>query len=317
MKLAAIAFFSLTSLVSALPGTPAGYGSTTKTTSWTSKTTSKTSTKPTTSCSTYVKTEHSTGVTTITTYKPVTTWIPTTYTSDVPKTYTTQSCSKKTGSKTETRPFTKSYTDVSTGYSTSLSTKSVTVTKGSKQHLSRQLLPVFPMLTHAYQRLPSQLSSLLQFWSTTFRSKFPQSLLLFRTPPQRLAYLPATRPSPSPTGARLAPYTPRPQPTTPTSSPALPRSRLLRAARPSPTPPTSSRPRASAVPSAVTDGRCLHDSILRASTLLALVACGISTTTRACNGSRWMRTAHRPKFSFWTSFRCNTSSASPCLFGLG
>jgi hypothetical protein len=136
MKLATVALFSLTSLVSAFPGTPVGYGTTTKTTWTTSKTTSKTTTTPTTSCSTFVTTEHSTGVTTITSYKDVTTWVPTTYESDVPKTYTTMSCSKETGSKVETRPVTAPYTDVSTGYHTSLSTKSVTVTKGSKKHLS-------------------------------------------------------------------------------------------------------------------------------------------------------------------------------------
>jgi hypothetical protein len=160
MKLATIAFFSLSSLVSALPGTPAGYGTTTTKSTWTtSKTTSKTTTTPTTSCSTFVTTEHSTGVTTITTYKDVTTWVPTTYESDVPKTYTTKSCSKETGSKVETRPVTAPYTDVSTGYHISLSTKSITVTKGSKNHLSCQLSSVLPMLTHSYQRLPSRPSS--------------------------------------------------------------------------------------------------------------------------------------------------------------
>jgi hypothetical protein len=316
MKLATIAFFSLTTLVSALPGTPAGYGTTTKTTSTTSKTTSKTATTPTTSCSTFVTTEHSTGVTTITSYKDVTTWVPTTYQSDVPKTYTTKSCSEKSGSKVETRPVTHSFTDVSSGYHTSLSTKSVTVTKGSKQHCSCQLSHVLPILTYAYQRPPKKPSLQLQSLSTMFRSGFPQSLLLFRTPPPTLACLPATPPSPSPTTARLAPLSPRPRPATPRSSPAPPRSHLPYAARLSPSPQISRRPRASAPPSAalaVTDGKCLHDPISRASAASAFVACGTLTTTRACNGSRWMRMAHRPSLQrarclfSWISFRCNTS----------
>jgi hypothetical protein len=147
-KLATSAFFSLTSLVSALPGTPAGYGTTTTKSTWT---TSKTTTTPTTSCSTFVTTEYSTGVTTVTTYKDVTTWVPTTYESDVPKTYTTKSCSKETGSKVETRPVTAPYTDVSTDYHTSLSTKSITVTKGSMKHLPCQL---FTFCSHANTCLP-------------------------------------------------------------------------------------------------------------------------------------------------------------------
>lgn len=133
MKIATIAFLSLTSLVSALPNTPPAYGGTTTTTK---KTTTSTTTKQTTSCSTWVKTDHSTGYETVTTYKPVTTWVPTTIKSDIPKTYTTKSCSKNTGVKTETKPVTKPYTDVSTAYSASLSTKTELVTKGRKSNLS-------------------------------------------------------------------------------------------------------------------------------------------------------------------------------------
>ena len=87
MKIAAFAFLSLTSVVSALPGTPAGYGTTTKTTSTTST--------PSTSCSTWKTTQHSSGYTTITTYKDVTTWVPTTYQTDILKRYTAKSCSKQ------------------------------------------------------------------------------------------------------------------------------------------------------------------------------------------------------------------------------
>lgn len=126
MKIATIAFLSLTSLVSALPNTPPAYGDTTTT----KKTTTSTSTKQITSCSTWVKTDHSTGHTVVTTYKPVTTWVPTTIKSDIPRPYTTKSCSKNTGVKTETRPVTKPFTDVSTAYSTALSTKTELVTKG-------------------------------------------------------------------------------------------------------------------------------------------------------------------------------------------
>lgn len=131
MKIATIAFLSLTSLVSALPNTPPAYGDTTTT----KKTTTSTTTKPTTSCSTWVKTKHETGYTTVTTYKPVTTWVPTTIKSDIPRPYTTKSCSKNTGVKTETKPITKPYTDVSTAYSTSLSTKTELVTKGRESNL--------------------------------------------------------------------------------------------------------------------------------------------------------------------------------------
>lgn len=132
MKFATITLLSLTSLVSALPNTPAGYGTTTTTKSKSTTTTSKTTTSPTTSCSYITKTDHSTGYTTITTYKDVTTWIPTTIKSDIPHTYTTKSCSKETGVKTETRPVTKPYTTVSTGYSKSETIKAVTKTYGSK-----------------------------------------------------------------------------------------------------------------------------------------------------------------------------------------
>jgi hypothetical protein len=135
MKIATIAFLSLTSLVAALPNTPAGYGTTTLTKkTWTSTTTKLT----TTSCTPVLTTEHSTGYTTVPTYKDVTKWITTTIKSDVPKTYITKSCSKDTGAKTETKSVTKPYTDVSTAYSISLSTKTETVTKGreSNQALS-------------------------------------------------------------------------------------------------------------------------------------------------------------------------------------
>lgn len=135
MKIATIAFLSLTSLVSALPNTPPAYGATTTTTK---KSTTSATTKPTTSCSTWVKTDHSTGHTVVTTYKPVTTWVPTTIKSDIPRPYTTKSCSKNTGVKTETRPVTKPFTDVSTAYSTALSTKTELVTKGRKSTPSLQ-----------------------------------------------------------------------------------------------------------------------------------------------------------------------------------
>lgn len=131
MKFATVAFLSLTSLVSALPNTPAGYGTTTTTKSK-STTTSTTTTSPTTSCSYIVKTDHSTGYTTITTHKDVTSWVPTTIKSDIPRTYTTKSCSKQTGVKTETRPVTKPYTTISIGYSKSETTKAVTKTYGSR-----------------------------------------------------------------------------------------------------------------------------------------------------------------------------------------
>ena len=131
MKIATISFLILTSLFSALPNTPPAYCDTTTT----KKTTTSTTTKQTTSCSTWLKTDHSTGYTTVTTYKPVTTWVPTTIHSDIPKTYTTKSCSKNTGVKTETKPVTKPYTDVSTSYSVSRSTKTELVTKGRESNL--------------------------------------------------------------------------------------------------------------------------------------------------------------------------------------
>ena len=134
IKIATVAFLGLTPLVSALPNTPPAYGTTTTT----KKTTTWTSTKPTTSCSTVVTTEHSTGYTTVETYKPVTTWVPTTIVSDVPRTYTTKSCSKETGVTVETRPVTKPFTDVATAYSTSLSTRTDLVTKGRESRPSPQ-----------------------------------------------------------------------------------------------------------------------------------------------------------------------------------
>lgn len=126
MKIAAVALLSLTSMAYAAPGTPPKYGDTTS-----SSSTEKSATTPTksTSCWTSVKTSHSTGVTTISSYKPITTWVPTTIKTDVPRTYTEKDHTKVTGVTTITKPVTKGFTSTSVGYSTSDEVKTVTYTE--------------------------------------------------------------------------------------------------------------------------------------------------------------------------------------------
>jgi len=134
MKFAAIALLSLSSVVSAHPGnTPPAYGTTstsTKKTTTSTKSSTKSSTTSTCKPSTY--TINTSGWSTYTTYKPVTTSVLTTYKSDYPVTTTEVDKIKTTYTKTLTEPFSGPYTSTSTGYSTSDEVKSVTITVGSE-----------------------------------------------------------------------------------------------------------------------------------------------------------------------------------------
>lgn len=133
MKIAAIALLSLTSMVSALPNSPPKYGDTT--TSSTTKDSDSTSRSKITTCYPTSSTIITTGYTTLTTYKPITTWIPTTIKSDIPKTYTEKDRTKVTSIKTITKTVTKPYSSTKTGYSTSDSVETRTYTT-SKSFLS-------------------------------------------------------------------------------------------------------------------------------------------------------------------------------------
>jgi len=127
MKFAAIALLSLGSVVSAHPGnTPSVYGTTTTTKKATTSTKSSSTCKP----STY--TINTSGWSTYTTYKPVTTSVLTTYKSDYPVVITETDKIKTTYTKTLTEPSSGPYTSISTGYSTSDEVKSVTITVGSE-----------------------------------------------------------------------------------------------------------------------------------------------------------------------------------------
>lgn len=141
MKIAAVALLSVSSLVSGLPNTPPSYGGTTTSSSTQGDPTQPPGYGSTTSCWTISKTSTSTGVTTLTSYKPITTYVPTTYKTNVPKTYTKKDRTKITGISTITRPFSGPYTSTSVGYSTSDEVTTRVTTVGSKSSPFPSFMP--------------------------------------------------------------------------------------------------------------------------------------------------------------------------------